>query len=157
LSTFEKILDGVEYLHEKDIIHRDLKPKNILFKGDVVKIADFGLAKEGVLSPLYPHTQGIGTHFYWSPEQRGGEYYNKKSDVFSLGIIWAEIWHNKTIDNDSERFLTWAREIPLVFPDEQTDQQTIPSEIKQMISAMTKKDPKDRFDIKQTKETFKNL
>ncbi len=63
------------------------------------EITDFGLAKEGVLSTLYPHTGGIGTRTYWAPEQKNSKLYNKKSDVFSLGIIWAEIWLNETMDD----------------------------------------------------------
>jgi serine/threonine protein kinase len=86
LSTFEQILNGVQYLHEKGIIHRDLKPDNILFKGNV-KITDFSLAKEGVISNLYPRTERIGTLIYCAPEQESGPTYNNKSDVFSLGII----------------------------------------------------------------------
>jgi serine/threonine protein kinase len=157
LSTFEQILDGVEYLHVKGIIHRDLKPENIHFKRNVAKISDFSLAKEGVLSTLYPHTVGIGTPIYCAPEQESGRLYNKKSDVFSLGIIWAEIWLNETMENDRQRFWSWVENIPLVFPDQQTGQQTIPSEIKKMISDMTQQNPNNRFDIRQTKETLINL
>jgi hypothetical protein len=55
--------------------------------------------------------------------------------------------------NDRQRFWSWTQNIPLEFP----DQQTIPLEIKEMISDMTQKNPFNRFDIRQTKETLVNL
>jgi hypothetical protein len=59
--------------------------------------------------------------------------------------------------NDRQRFWSWTQNIPLEFPDQQTGQQTIPLEIKEMISDMTQKNPFNRFDIRQTKETLVNL
>ena len=44
LNYFIQLLQGLQYLHQSGIIHRDLKPENVLIHGDVVKIADFGLA-----------------------------------------------------------------------------------------------------------------
>ncbi len=42
----KQVLSAMLYLHENRILHRDLKPQNILFKGDQIKLCDFGFAKK---------------------------------------------------------------------------------------------------------------
>ena len=73
------------------LIHRDLKPENILFRGQVVKIGDFGLARQMVVGPQpssldvegQPNglTRGAGTPRYMSPEQTASRY-TKKVNYF---------------------------------------------------------------------------
>jgi len=91
-------------------MHRDLKPSNIFFSLDGhVKVGDFGLVTSssyGVLHNSYvtlkalgeeqqgmgqQHTGNLGSHFYMSPELILGKKYNKKVDIFSLGIILFEL------------------------------------------------------------------
>jgi serine/threonine-protein kinase ULK/ATG1 len=43
---FREIIEAFRYLREKDFIHRDIKPENILINNGVLKLADFGFAKE---------------------------------------------------------------------------------------------------------------
>ncbi|RHY26904.1 hypothetical protein DYB32_007169 [Aphanomyces invadans] len=83
------IVDAVAYCHAKHIVHRDLKPENILLSSHddhtaVVKIADFGLAKDD--SYL---TTMCGSPAYVAPEVLLGErgLYNKAVDVWSIGVI----------------------------------------------------------------------
>ncbi len=88
-QIFLQILEGVQYLHEKEIIHRDLKPDNILLNesqsGNYVKIADFGLAKH--LEKGKTDTADKGNPKYMAPEVASGKVYNFKADVFSLGVL----------------------------------------------------------------------
>ena len=82
---------GLEYLHSRRIIHRDIKPENILInrKTALIKIIDFGLAKEDYLA----ETDYVATRWYRSPENLIGM---KKStvviDIFALGCVAAELF-----------------------------------------------------------------
>ncbi len=81
----EQMMDAVAYAHEQSVIHCDIKPENfILFDDDVIRLADFGIAK---VSRLTVSGSGTGTIGYMAPEQAMGKP-SMRSDVFSLGLIF---------------------------------------------------------------------
>ncbi len=89
-----QICRGLAYSHSKDIIHRDIKPANIRVLGDKkVKIMDFGIARPGA-SNLTNTGAMIGTPFYMSPEQIQGKKVDKRSDIFSFGVLFYELLTN---------------------------------------------------------------
>jgi serine/threonine protein kinase/TPR repeat protein len=95
-NILRQMIQGLAYLHENRIVHRDLKPDNVLVANDdLVKVADFGIAKSGRLATAVTAlTQtGVvaGTESYMAPEQSAGQKVTPASDVFSLGIIWFEM------------------------------------------------------------------
>ena len=90
--------EGIEAAHEKGIVHRDLKPANIkLGEGNVVKILDFGLAKAinesqaAVHGDTTQHGVIMGTASYMSPEQALGGGADRRSDIWSFGVVAAEM------------------------------------------------------------------
>jgi serine/threonine protein kinase len=87
-----KIADGINCAHEKDIIHRDIKSANIMVtEKNEVKIMDFGLAKLINRSMLTQPGTALGTFAYMSPEQAQGEKVDKRSDIWSLGVVLYEM------------------------------------------------------------------
>ncbi|CAM6031516.1 unnamed protein product, partial [Sphagnum compactum] len=95
---FIQILKGVNSLHKQKepLIHRDLKPANILLKKDEVKgirvkIADIGLAVIHKYSGQ-SHTMDKGTPKYMAPEVIKDKKYDTKADIYSLGVIFEEIF-----------------------------------------------------------------
>ncbi|KAI0984683.1 hypothetical protein GJ496_005828 [Pomphorhynchus laevis] len=97
-EIFYQIVSGVLYCHKRRIIHRDLKPQNILIgKNDVVKVADFGLARSFTL-PFSAYTHEIVTLYYRAPEVLlGSEMYACGVDVWSMGCIFAEMFTGKVL------------------------------------------------------------
>jgi len=86
-DIFNQICSGMEYAHQQGIIHRDLKPSNILIRKDgLIKIADFGIAR-ALGATITESRKTLGTPAYMSPEQITGRRIDKRSDIFSLGII----------------------------------------------------------------------
>jgi serine/threonine protein kinase len=86
-KTMTQLLDALEYSHTRGVVHRDIKPANILITKDgQVKIADFGIARIES-SDLTQVGTVLGTPSYMSPEQFLGQHVDRRSDIYSAGII----------------------------------------------------------------------
>lgn len=95
LDFFRQIIEGVHYIHGKGFIHRDLKPSNIFLVDEKqIKIGDFGLVTS--LRNQEARTCDKGTRRYMSPEQIASENYGNEVDIFSLGLILAELLYIPT-------------------------------------------------------------
>ncbi|MGI6571193.1 MAG: Stk1 family PASTA domain-containing Ser/Thr kinase [Caldicoprobacterales bacterium] len=88
-----QICAGLHHAHENNIVHRDIKPQNILInKEGIAKVADFGIARAVTSSTVtMAGANVIGSVHYFSPEQARGGYVDKKSDIYSLGIVLYEM------------------------------------------------------------------
>lgn len=91
-------LKGLEYLHKCFILHRDLKPNNLLLdRNNVLKIADFGLARTfGSPSRFYSHQ--VVTRWYRAPELLyGARMYGVGVDIWAVGCILAELFKREPL------------------------------------------------------------
>jgi len=88
----EQICDGLAEAHRYGTIHRDLKPSNIMIDRDGnVRIMDFGIARSVEAKGLTGAGTIIGTPEYMSPEQVEDKDVDRRSDIYSLGIILYEM------------------------------------------------------------------
>ena len=86
-----ELVEALSYLHTRGVLYRDLKPENLLVKGDTIKIADFGLAREIRSKP--PFTDYVSTRWYRAPEiLLRSTYYNSPVDIFACGAMMAEYY-----------------------------------------------------------------
>lgn len=111
-----QIAKGLEAAHEKGIVHRDLKPSNVMVNQDgEVKVLDFGLAKptekaldgdadESPTLTYAPTGQRVimGTAAYMSPEQIRGTDVDKRSDIWTFGVVlWEMLTGKRPFEGDS--------------------------------------------------------
>ncbi|NWI55341.1 ICK kinase, partial [Calyptomena viridis] len=87
-----QILQGLAFIHKHGFFHRDLKPENLLCMGpELVKIADFGLAREIRSRP--PYTDYVSTRWYRAPEVLlRSTSYSSPIDIWAVGCIMAEVY-----------------------------------------------------------------
>ncbi len=87
-----QVAEGLAYAHQHGIVHRDIKPSNImLIRDGRIKITDFGIAR---MASSAVHTQTgmvLGSPKYMSPEQVLGKVIDRRSDIFSLGVMLYEM------------------------------------------------------------------
>jgi Tol biopolymer transport system component len=104
LNIAEQMASALAAAHEAGIVHRDIKPENVMLRRDgYVKVLDFGLAKlteqqsVKVVATSAPIAAGntdtgvMGTLGYMSPEQAQGLSIDKRTDIFSLGVVIYEM------------------------------------------------------------------
>lgn len=132
LSLADQALEALAHAHEHRIIHCDIKPENyILFRGDVLKLADFGFAK---LSLRTLKASGSGTIDYIAPEQAMGRP-KFQSDVFSVGLVLYRLFSGKLPE--------WPFEWPMVGHDRLRAR--FRPEFAEFLKRAIRLDPKDRY------------
>lgn len=145
---------GLEYAHTSrdhfgkplQIIHRDISPQNILisYEGEVM-LADFGIAKAASKSTETRAGVLKGKILYMSPEQAWGRPIDRRSDLYSLGVLLYEmITHRKIFDADSEfSMLEKVRNAEVEFPPNVFED--IPNSFLQVVQKALEKNPDHRY------------
>ena len=142
-----QIAEALDYAHDKGLIHRDIKPSNVLIdeSGNCL-LADFGIARIFSATTRFTNTGGIiGTPDYMSPEQGQGHKLDKRSDVYSLGVLLYELVTGRVPYTAETPIATVIKHIHDPLPAPRQINSAIPEPVEQVILRALAKEPADRF------------
>ncbi len=129
------------------IVHRDVSPQNILisFDGDV-KLTDFGIAKAATKAKATDRGALRGKLLYMSPEQASGQPMDRRSDVFSLGIVFYEMLTDRKpfLATSEKGILEMVRECQIDPPSKWNSR--VPERFEQIVGRALAKDPDERYE-----------
>ncbi|MBQ8208427.1 MAG: PASTA domain-containing protein [Clostridia bacterium] len=146
ISYTEQILHALEHAHSKGVVHRDIKPQNImLLKNGVIKVMDFGIAKLPNAETLTLTDKAIGTVFYISPEQAEGKAIDRRSDLYSLGVMIYEMACGKLPFYDESPITVALKQINDDPIPPRSINPSIPRGLEQITLSAMEKDPDMRF------------
>jgi serine/threonine protein kinase len=149
-----KICEGLDYAHNKrdqsgrdiGLVHRDVSPQNILtsFEGEV-KLIDFGIAKAAGKGAKTQAGILKGKFGYMSPEQVRGLPIDRRTDIFSCGIVLYELLTGERLFVGESDFSTLekVRNVEILPPS--TYNRKIPDELERIVLKALAKDVEDRY------------
>ncbi len=148
IPILKQILTAIGHAHKAGIIHRDIKPNNIMVtKEGVVKITDFGLAKDQNKSTSTVSITSGGTLYYMSPEHvKGFSYTDGRSDLYSIGMTYYEMITGKVpFQNINSDFDMRERIIRKDFEKPSIYNPKIPPGLEAIVMKSIAKDPDMRY------------
>ena len=161
LAAALQIAQALEEAHDRGVVHRDLKPGNVHITDDGnVKVLDFGLAKaleadsalEGAgtiaQSPTITRMTAagviLGTAAYMSPEQAKGRSADRRSDVWSFGVVLLEMLTGRRVFEGETISETLASILKDVVPLDWLPEYTPPA-LRGLLTRCLERDPKRRL------------
>ena len=148
LEVAFQVADALEFAHRAGVIHRDIKPGNVMVvlsdSGPRVKLVDFGIAHVDrsnlTLTQSHP-----GTYAYMSPEQlRGERDLDSRSDLFSLGIVFGELFSGHHPFEAASEAMISSRVLRDEPDPPSVHQADLPPELESLILRMLAKDAGER-------------
>ncbi len=148
--------EGLAHSHRHGIVHRDIKTENLMLSDEGnIKITDFGLAKLKGAEGVTRVGTTVGTAAYMSPEQFRGEEIDRRSDIFSFGIVLYELTTGKLpFRGEHEAALSYSivNENPVPLASFRSE---VPASLEHVIGRCLEKDKEKRY--QSAEEIFADL
>ncbi|WAA10662.1 Stk1 family PASTA domain-containing Ser/Thr kinase [Fervidibacillus albus] len=147
IDIMKQLVSAISHAHQNNIIHRDIKPQNILIdqRGNV-KITDFGIAQALTSTTITNTSSLLGTVHYISPEQARGGMTTKKSDIYSLGIVFFEMLTGRVPFQGESAVSIALKHLQSETPSPKQWNPDIPQSVENIVLKATAKDPFYRYD-----------
>ncbi|KAL0233263.1 hypothetical protein GEMRC1_012008 [Eukaryota sp. GEM-RC1] len=151
-TTLAQAIDlctAVKYLHSKEIVHHDIKPQNVIIVNSQVKLADFGSSRT-----MYNYTSTLQVTPKYTPPEAFKKIYGPAFDVYSLGILFYEMFTNILAFEDMlvfELVMAKQNEHLLSFPD------GFPVPISTLINKCLSVNPSERPSINDVLKVLKEI
>ncbi len=150
-----QVTSALAAAHSAGVVHRDIKPQNIMLRPDgYVKVLDFGIAKlaEREVPPTVPEDEAIklvetnvgsilGTVSYMSPEQARGAPVDKRTDIWSLGVVVYEMTTGHALFSGD----TPKEVMSSIVEKEPPPLEHVPPELQQILTTALRKNAQERF------------
>jgi serine/threonine protein kinase len=146
ISIAKQICEGLAEAHRLGVVHRDLKPRNIMIDRDGnARIMDFGIARSMGTKGITEAGVMIGTPEYMSPEQVEGKDIDRRTDIYSLGVILYEMLTG-AVPFEGDTPLNIAMKLKTEIPQEPRKLNAqIPEELNSVILKCMEKDREKRY------------
>ena len=156
ISIAKQICEGLAEAHGLGIVHRDLKPSNIMLDDNGnARIMDFGIARPIKGKGITGSGVMIGTPEYMSPEQVEAKEVDRRSDIYSLGIIMYEMLTGRLPFEAETPFAVGVMQKSEIPKNPREHNPQIPDDLNQIILKCLEKKPEDRFQT--TAEIYSEL
>jgi serine/threonine protein kinase/Tfp pilus assembly protein PilF len=141
-----QICEGLGEAHRLGVVHRDLKPQNVMVDEEGnARIMDFGIARSVETKGITGAGVMIGTPEYMSPEQVEGKEVDKRSDIYSLGVILYEMVTGQVPFEGDTPFTIGVKHKSEKPEDPKELNSQIPDELNQVILKCLEKEKEKRF------------
>ncbi|MFJ7728981.1 Stk1 family PASTA domain-containing Ser/Thr kinase [Neobacillus sp. NPDC097160] len=146
IGIMRQLTSAISHAHQNHIIHRDIKPHNILVDHDGnVKITDFGIAMALSATSITQTNSVLGSVHYLSPEQARGGMANRKSDIYSLGIVMFELLTGRLPFSGESAVSIALKHLQSETPSVRRWNPNIPQSVENIVLKATAKDPFHRY------------
>lgn len=142
----KQLTSAISHAHQNQIIHRDIKPHNILIDHEgKIKITDFGIAMALSATSITQTNSVLGSVHYLSPEQARGGMANRKSDIYSLGIVMFELLTGRLPFSGESAVSIALKHLQSETPSLRRWNPDIPQSVENIVLKATAKDPFHRY------------
>jgi CRP-like cAMP-binding protein len=146
-----QLASALAHAHALGVVHRDVKPANVLFGDEgVVKLTDFGLARDTISSSLTSVGQIVGTPRYMSEEQLTGGSIDSRTDIYALGCVVYEMLTGQPLFSANDLLgllrqkISWSMEVLEELGS------GVPDDLRQVLEQTLAPDPDERtLDLEQ--------
>jgi serine/threonine-protein kinase len=149
-----RICRGLDYAHSKTdregnllgVVHRDISPRNIMItRLGVVKVGDFGIAKAAHVLASREGEILMGKAQYMSPEQSEYKETDRRSDIFSMGIVFYQLLTGKSVFEDDNTMITLRNVGRAKVPPIRQFNPEVPPELEKILQKALQRKPDKRY------------